>query len=382
MVTTMRRLLQNWEVLRFPLVLVSLLTLIIGGCVGLERMGWVIPGWPQAAPLIQHGPLMISGFLGTLIGVERGVALRRPWAYLGPLFSGLGAIVLLAGPSQAAPYLMTVSSLMLVIVFGVIVRQHPAFYTITMALGAVAWLAGNSMWLLGQTVFQVVHWWIAFLILTIAGERLELSRLLRLPGSSRLSFGVVILILLAGLLGSILAPDTGVRVTGVGDVLLAVWLFFYDIAGRTLRQSGLPRYAAVCLLAGYVWLGAGGLIMLVFGVQIAGLLYDAMLHALTVGFIMSMIFGHAPIILPAVLKRPVVYVSALYAPLSLLHLSILLRVVADISSWGIGRKWGGLLNAAAILVFIGIMAYAARHTATSSPQGHVSDSQPGSALQR
>jgi hypothetical protein len=67
MITTMRRLLQNWEALRFPLVLVSLLTLIIGGCIGLERMGWIISGWPHVVPLIQHGPLMISGFLVGLL---------------------------------------------------------------------------------------------------------------------------------------------------------------------------------------------------------------------------------------------------------------------------------------------------------------------------
>jgi hypothetical protein len=46
-----------------------------------------------------------------------------------------------------------------------------------MGIGAVAWLAGNLLWLSGWLVAQIVLWWVAFLILTIAGERLELGRI-------------------------------------------------------------------------------------------------------------------------------------------------------------------------------------------------------------
>src|SRR5690625_5534773 len=37
-----------------------------------------------------HGPMMILGFLGTVITLERAVALGQPWAYLGPATAGLG----------------------------------------------------------------------------------------------------------------------------------------------------------------------------------------------------------------------------------------------------------------------------------------------------
>ena len=43
-----------------------------------------------------------------------------------------------------------------------------------------------------------------------------------------------------------------------------------------------------------------------------------------------MIFGHAPIILPAVTGLRVRYSAAVYGPLALLHLSVLLRVTADL----------------------------------------------------
>lgn len=55
----------------------------------------------------QHGPLMALGFLGTLIALERAVALRRRWAYLAPALSGLGAVALAAGAEQAGQLALT-----------------------------------------------------------------------------------------------------------------------------------------------------------------------------------------------------------------------------------------------------------------------------------
>ena len=49
-----------------------------------------------------HGPVMVLGFLGTLIAIERAQALRRTWAYLAPLLLGLGALTLVfGGPSSS-----------------------------------------------------------------------------------------------------------------------------------------------------------------------------------------------------------------------------------------------------------------------------------------
>jgi hypothetical protein len=58
--------------------------------------------------------------------------------------------------------------------------------------------------------------WIAFLVLTIAGERLELNRLLR--RSPRVSAALVAAILLVGGGAALIAhaPAPGVRVVGAG----------------------------------------------------------------------------------------------------------------------------------------------------------------------
>jgi hypothetical protein len=227
-----------------------------------------------------------------------------------------------------------------------------------MALGALLWLVGNSGWLAGWPVAQVVPWWSGFLVLTIAGERLELSRLLRLSVLHHVLFLLAVSVLLAGLLFLTLGLASGGPVTGVGMVALAGWLLQYDIARRTVRQTGLTRFIAVCLLSGYVWLGVSGVLTWRFAGILAGPYYDAMLHTVFVGFVFAMIFAHAPIILPAILGQTTSpYLPALYVPLLLLHASLLLRVFGDLMGWWAGRRWGGLLNALAVLLFFTTLAW-------------------------
>jgi hypothetical protein len=168
-------------------------------------------------------------------------------------------------------------------------------------------------------------------------------------------------LVLAGLCWLVTALSSGTRLAGVGMVVLAWWLLRYDIARRTVLQTGLTRFIAVCLLSGYVWLGIGGVLSWRFGGVLAGPYYDAMLHSVFVGFVFAMIFGHAPIILPAILGRDgSPYHPAFYGPLLLLHLSLLLRIAGDLSGWWPGRQWGGLLNAMAILFFLIILAQVLR----------------------
>ena len=114
------------------------------------------------------------------------------------------------------------------------------------------------------------------------------------------------------------------------------------------------RFAATCLLSGYTWLGLAGTWCVIFGNPAAGTRYDAMLHMIFLGFVMSMIFGHAPIIFPAVLNLQINFQPLLYLPLILLHASLALRVSADLFLWQSGRLWGGLLNGIAILGFFGL----------------------------
>jgi hypothetical protein len=222
-----------------------------------------------------------------------------------------------------------------------------------MAFGAVAWLAGNLQWGIGAAVYRVVYWWIAFVVLTIAGERLELNRVLRPTRRARAIFVIAVAVVLAGVVAMVRVPEAGVRFAGAGLVGLSGWLAVNDIARRTVRQRDLTRFIAVCLLLGYVWLAIGGMTAVVIGAAEPGLLHDAMLHAIFLGFVVSMIFGHAPIVLPAVLGIPLPYRRRFYAHLILLHVSVAVRVAGDlIESLAAYRSWGGLMNAAALALFV------------------------------
>jgi len=188
--------------------------------------------------------------------------------------------------------------------------------------------------------------------LTIAGERLELNRVLRLSSHVQSIFLLAVGLFLAGLIITLFNFDLGVRLAGAGMFALALWLLRYDIARYTVRKTGLTRFIAVCLLSGYIWLGLSGLLALRFGGITAGFQYDALLHTLFIGFVISMIFGHAPIIFPAVLGKFFAFQPIFYGHLVLLHLSLLLRVAGDLIGWLPGRQWGGLLNVIAVLLFL------------------------------
>lgn len=354
---------------RFPLIAVVALTLLAALWAGLVRIGW---GWPPLLPTLPaaHGPLMIGGVLGTLIALERAVALGRRWPYLAPVLSALGALTTLIGlPGPVGPLFITLGSLGMVVIFAVIVRQQPALFSATMGLGALAWLIGNGLWLAGRPLPNVVAWWVGFLVLTIAGERLELGRLLRPARSAQVAFVAAIALLLIGLLLSGLTLRLGVGLSGMALIALALWLLRYDIARRTVQQAGLTRFIALSLLSGYVWLGIGGVLWLIFAGATAGPLYDALIHTVFLGFVFALIFGHAPIILPALSGRQVAFQPTFYIHLALLHASLILRIVGDLGGWAGVRQWGGLLNVIALLAFLANTAravqrshYASSHT--------------------
>ena len=277
-----------------------------------------------------HGALMVSAFLGTVISLERAVALDRLWAYAAPLCAGIGGVLILAGFAIPGFAFLVFAAATFVVASTAILRRQVSLETGTLLAGGAAWLTGNVVLYAGGAP---VGWWIAFFVLTIGAERLELSRYLkRTPFSRRAFVALAAAVVLSSL-------DASLRLQGAVLVLFAAWFLRYDLARITVRQKGLPRFVAVCLLAGYFWLAVAGMIFALRGP------WDAALHAVFLGFVFSMIFGHAPVILPAVLRVRFPYSPVLYLPLALLHVSVLLRTTTStlLGAWG---------NAAAIAVFI------------------------------
>jgi hypothetical protein len=349
---------------------------------GLFRIGWALP-LPQEELPLAHGPLMVVGFLGTLIGLEKAVALGSRFALLGPLATGLGGLGLVVRSGATAPRLFFVlGSLGVAVVVAIFFFRQRTLANGCIVAGAVVWAASNALWLAGWPLFAVVPGWVGFLLLTIAGERLELNRLRRPTPLRRgvfvaaaaavvaaiglaafgFSRGGQVLFLPDGARFSSALYDGCVRSLGASLVVIGLWLLSTDIARVALKRPGLSRFMALSLLLGYGWLLVGGATWLLRGAVVSGPPYDAALHAFFLGFVFSMIFAHGPVIFPAILERSVDFHPAFYLHLALLHVGLLLRVGGDVGDVPQARAWGGLVNAIAILVFLAA-------TATSAARG-------------
>lgn len=338
---------------RLPLLAGGMLSLLAGLSAGLTRLGWELPFSPAPA----HGPLMVAAFFGTVIGLERAVALGRGWGYLAPLSSAAGGFALFANAPAVLsfPLLMAGAAVLMLATVRAAQRQ-PALHAAILVLAAAFAVIASAAWWAGATSAAIAAWML-FLVLTIAGERLELSRFLPPSPQARQVFLALVAILILAVLAMLAGIDAAWRLLGAALAGLALWLLRQDVARRTVRQSGLTRFIAVCLLSGYGWLLLGGVLLLLQ--PPLALLADAALHAVFVGFVLAMVFGHAPIIFPAIVRIRLPYHPGFYLPLLVLHLSLLLRVIGDFLGDVDVRAWGGLGNAVCVALFIITMASAA-----------------------
>lgn len=360
------------------LVAISGLSLLAGLTGALVLLGVPMPAHADGLGA-RHGVLMALGFLGTLIALERAVALDRAWGFISPLASGLGAIGLVIGlPQPVSLGLIAVGAAGFVAMYIAFDRIERSLHTSVQAVGAIAWLVASILLLAGWSPARVIAWLAAFLVMTIVGERLELSRLGSIGGPARIGLVAAAAVFCGGVALTLALPDWGTRLAGVGLVAMAAWLSRYDLARRTVRMSGLTRFVALALLAGFAWLAVTGLAWIGFGATSSGPAYDASLHAVFLGFVISMVFGHAPIILPAVMRRPLPYHPRFYAHLALLHLGLLVRIVGgDLAGLEAPFVIGGVINVIALLVFAAssatAVAFGRRSAAAAGRQPALAD---------
>lgn len=343
---------------RLPLLFFGMLSLLGGVLAGLARLGWNVPA-PAAHAAGLHGPLMIAAFFGTVISLERAVAIGQRWAYLAPLAAGSGGIALLAGaPLGVGQACGTLAAFGLIAASAIAWQRQKAVFTVVLGLGAACWLVGQLLWAGTGDIGAALPWWLLFLILTIAGERLELTRFLPTPPMARQLFIAIVgcLVVAAGI-----SSD---RLFAGGLLALAGWLLRYDIARRNIGTEGLTCFIASCLLSGYAWLAVSGLLGLAGAFAPAHPWRDAALHAISLGFVFAMVFGHAPIILPAVTRIRIPYHPVLYLPLALLHLTLATRLLGGLSDNFILRQYAALSNGLVLLIFIATMVTLVRRKAS------------------
>lgn len=351
---------------RAGFVLPAALALLTGLDAALMLLGLRAPVTVDRLPDV-HGMLLVLGFVGTLVALERAVALRHPAGFAAPAALGLGGLLLISpAPLPAGRLALCLGALSLVGVYVPLWRRQRDDAVLVQTFGAVLAAGAALLWLAGVVIPVLLPWLVGFVVLTIGGERLELARLTMGPraGSVFLALSAA---LVAAVVAALLWPGPGYPLLGLALLALVGWLAIHDVARRTIRSAGLTRFVAGCLLAGYGWLAVAGGCWLLGGAAPDGPRYDAVVHAVFLGFTLSMIMAHAPVILPAVLRRPLPYHPVMIAPAVLLHGSLALRLWGATVNGARGSHlaWqvGGVLNITAVLLFAGVAAWSSLRAA-------------------
>ncbi len=351
---------------RLVLLVLVAAAVLAGLDAALVRLGAVAP--VRSVPLGSvHGVLMVYGFLGTAIALERAVALRSGgrardrWGYGAPIAGGAGTALLIAtlagaplpGGRLLAGLAWAAGMAVLTAIYLAVWRRQQAFAVLLQLLGALAGLGGAALWARGTEAARIVPWWTGFLVLTIVGERLELARVAFLRGRTETRVLTEATVVFGALAATLVAPAVGYPLLGLALGALVVDTAMHDVARHTIRAAGLPRLVAVCMLAGYGWALVAAGTWVVVGPALSGYPYDTVVHALTIGFALSMVLAHAPVIVPAIARRPLPYHPVMWVAAGLLHIGLAVRVIAGARGAEAGWRLGGTIGVVAVLVLLG-----------------------------
>ncbi|SIN81875.1 hypothetical protein [Algoriphagus halophilus] len=338
----MKKLLLN----KAPLLLLVFACLLSGILTGWFRLGLDLP---VSRVFLHHGAMMTGSFLGTVILIERIVTFKKKWLFALPIINASSLLFFYLNWNQIAFSCLIIGSLGLVFVFYLINLKQTELGYQMMWVGSAMWLVGNAHLLIFQKYANSIIWWMGFLLLTIVGERMELTRFLPL---SQFKKNILMLFLLLFVISCVLPFHLGGQLlTGISMTGIGFWLLLYDMVRKSIKKPGIHRFSALTLSFAYSWLAVAGIFFL-FN-QSGSISYDALIHSFFLGFVFSMIFAHAPIILPGVLglaSKP--YHSVWYFWVGIFQLSLVVRILGDFLSFLSWKQVGGFINGVVILIFI------------------------------
>jgi len=183
-----------------------------------------------------HGVLLVLGFVGCVVALERAVALRAAPGFVAPGLLGLGAVALVTPlPGTLGGTALLLGTLALVAVYVPLWRRQRGDVVLVQILGAVLAAGAATLWLGGVPVPHLIPWLAGFVVLTVAAERVELARI-AVPASTErgvlLASGAVTVATVAALLW----PRVGYPALGLAVLGLTV--------GSPATTSPAGRYVA------------------------------------------------------------------------------------------------------------------------------------------
>ncbi|AEV34406.1 hypothetical protein Oweho_3457 [Owenweeksia hongkongensis DSM 17368] len=327
------------------LLLIVPILLLLAFYSAFGRVGWDMPIPDIAA---KHGFYMVSGLFGTLISLERTFILKNKLWLAVPLVSFASVILVITEFPLWGFLAQAVAAILLSFLYFIQWRRHKEVYLLILTLSGLAWMTSGLVLMTGKGFAAASIWLILFLLYTIVAERLELSKFVATPKWAKPALLILFILLFA-----VQAIPFHWGTNYPSGILIAAtgfWLLQFDMATKNLNKSGFFFYTGSTLYTGFVWLMISGVLM-ALPLQ-TFYHYDAVLHSFFIGFAFSMIYAHAPIIFPALLKKHhTPFHKILYIPVWLIHVLLLLRLYADYSGDWTLRKWTGLLQVLVMLLF-------------------------------
>jgi hypothetical protein len=263
--------------------------------------------------------------------------------------------MLLGGIPQIWSFVTWVGAIcVLIAVLAVLTYRKRSIGRIVTLAASVFGLGGIIAWHLGASSHQSVAWWTIFLVGTMAGERLQFGKV---PNTTPIQLIWLVLGLLAGI--SVFSVDLESSSAALGMFLTFTGITnaVFDLPQRSSR-SPLLQFILTGLCLGYFWLVSGGLMWLASAYGFTFATRDAYLHAIFVGFAVGMLFTHAPLVFPALMRLRLPFHRAMYGPLILLQLGVAMRVLSGAAQWTNGIRAGALLMSLALVGFALVSGHA------------------------
>ncbi|MFW9855312.1 MAG: hypothetical protein ACFFFG_09625 [Candidatus Thorarchaeota archaeon] len=343
---------------RYPALFLAMLSAVTGILIGVLRLGFPsipLPPYLTVSVFVAHPEIIILGFFNLVIYLERWEArgsIEHPGRWTSEFLivpPGLSAACFLLnllplwinGQNSILWYLGWFWTL--IGLFFMIWAQSWVFRTIPQSRGSSSFLILASFLLGGMALLLILNWnlhrlylyLVLYLVLIVLGERLDLGSVPNIVFRVVVGGGIVLPFVAFGDL--IFASTLMFQVFLGMMTLILVFLIVFDTGLTSIQGSTWIRnYQRWILRGAYSWLGFGLLLLGAYSVSLPLVgIYDSALHSITIGFILSMVIGHAPLIFPGLIgKAPIQKLrGGLIWPV-LLWGALILRIIGNL-----GLNW-------------------------------------------
>ncbi|WP_420318578.1 hypothetical protein [Ekhidna sp.] len=311
--------------------------LILGLFTGLSRFGLI--NFPLS---FHHGVLMLNGFAGGVITVERLLSNRNDrWFLTGLILLVCGLTLYLLG-FEFGLLLVAGNIAILFLKESLVLIEKRSQNGIYQLIGLLSWFIGNLRFYQNGFYPAAVPFWIVFILMLIVGTRLS-----KMGKEDVISLVLSLALFFSFWLGF---HGYGQTIYGIGLALLSIRLVYLELKSSTKHRLGI--------VISYTWLLMTGVSSLISDHILYS--YDLVIHAFFLGFFFSMIFINAP---DALLKKLGLEELKTFPNFWVIFLSIGLiarLIIGDIFQIQLARNIGGILNLLAIILYAVSLLFQAR----------------------